>query len=780
MNQQLRVLHLLDRLHDIPKSQQSEFLDGACGDDIELRREIDSLLAMKEDAGDLFVSEEEDQVRTEFLSTKSEGLPGCAFRLQAGRLLSERYEIQATLGRGGMGEVYRAADLRLGRGVAIKILNIAALRNQQMRERFDRELKSVAALSHSNVVTLYDVASDGDMTFAVMELIDGTTLRNMAQERIDVDAAIWIAIDVAAGLAAAHRCNIMHRDIKPENIMVTSQGIAKILDFGIARTETSDDQVTQISSAGMMPGTPPYMSPEQAEGNDVGCSTDIFSFGTVLFEMLTGTNPFRGKSVMNTLQKICEAKRPRVSDQGGAVPKSLADLVDSMLQVRPIDRPSIEEVQNRLMGVGSSATLASLGTSRARVPTVETPKVASDTTAVSAFGGRPSIAVLPLLAVGSGPQNAMFGDAISHEVIVELSKLHSLMVIARGSSFQFRAPTVDLAEVGSVLAVKYVLTGTVDIQANRCLVSIELVRAADTAIMWAETFEPAMDDVLQLRHEITSQIVSAIEIQVQMVEAQHAMRLPTENLDAWSAYHRGLWHMYRFNSRDNEIAASLFDQAIDLDRSFARAHAGRSFTHFQQAFLNYSENAEDQQQLARGAAEIALQLDPLDPFVNLTMGRTEWISGNIERAGGWLDQSLQLSPSYAFANYNRGLVDVILNDGQRCEQSIQRALSLSPIDPLNYAMHCTLAFSHLVRGQFEDAVQSAERAIRVPTAHIHIYLTAAMANELAGNGDAARQLIAQIRQMDPDYSQHDFLRRFPFRDPGTVQMMQDSLSRLDI
>ena len=206
-----------------------------------------------------------------------------------------------------------------------------------------------------------------------------------------------------------------------------------------------------------------------------------------------------------------------------------------------------------------------------------------------------------------------------------------------------------------------------------------------------------------------------------------------------------------------------------------------SFTHFQQAFLKYSSGIESEQSLARQSAETALQLDPHDPFVNLTMGRTEWLENNLEDAGVWLDQSLKLCPNYAFAMYNRGLVDAFLNDGDQAERNIEKSLLLSPsIDPLNYAMYGTRADSHLIRGQYREAVRWVDQAIRIPTAHIHIFLIAAMTHELAGNGDTARRHITRVRQMDPSYTQQDFFRAFPFQDPVTIKTFSDSLSRMNI
>jgi TolB-like protein len=218
---------------------------------------------------------------------------------------------------------------------------------------------------------------------------------------------------------------------------------------------------------------------------------------------------------------------------------------------------------------------------------------------LSGADSRPSIAVLPLQLFGADPRYEMLADAVAHEIIVELSRLHWLFVIARGSSFRFRGPDVDLQAASSILGVRYFLTGSVAIEGGRSVVTVELSHATDSRVLWADRFEGPVDNLLELRLTIAARIVTALELRIPMVEATEAAKLPTANLDSWSAYHRGLWHMYRFNAHDNEIAAHLFGRAISADPDFARAHAGLSFTHFQNAFVGYSTDKEAERRLAR-------------------------------------------------------------------------------------------------------------------------------------------------------------------------------------
>jgi len=392
----------------------------------------------------------------------------------------------------------------------------------------------------------------------------------------------------------------------------------------------------------------------------------------------------------------------------------------------------------------------------------------------------PSIAVLPFQALSAEPQHATLADAVAHELIVELSRLHWLFVIARGSSFQFRAPDVDLRMVGERLGARYLLTGTVAVEPPRSVVTVELVQAHDRQLLWAERFEGRVDDLLGLRATVAREIVNAIDYRIPIAEASRSAGLPTESLDAWAAYHRGLWHMYRFNAQDNAVAQRLFEQAIRADPHFARAHAGLSFTHFQNAFIGYTPDTANEHRLTREFAEKSLALDPLDPFGNLSMGRVEWLDGDLERSFPWYDRCIELNPNYAFGHYNRALADVMAGHSDQSDVGVGKAMALSPLDPLRYAHLGTRAFSCIVRGDPVSACEWAEKGARAPNAHVHIFAIAAIANELAGNHPAAEAWAADVRRRMPDYRHEHFFKAFPFRDEQTCAVARAALARLNI
>ena len=266
---------------------------------------------------------------------------------------------------------------------------------------------------------------------------------------------------------------------------------------------------------------------------------------------------------------------------------------------------------------------------------------------------RPSLAVLPFRFVAGGERYAALASALPDELITDLARLRWLLVTARGSSFRLRAADPDFGDIGRLLGVRYCLWGTVEVASERLLVIVELVDTHDGAIIWADRFSGRVDDVHEMREQIRAQVLMALEIRIPLHEASRARLAAVENLDAWSAYHLGLQHLYRFNRLDNSAATDLFGRAVTLDPTFARAHAGLSFVHFQSAFMHYTDAMPAAISQARRCAERGLELDPLDPFVNFTMGRTYWLEGDLETSLSWLERATDISPHYAQGIYAR-------------------------------------------------------------------------------------------------------------------------------
>ncbi len=404
--------------------------------------------------------------------------------------------------------------------------------------------------------------------------------------------------------------------------------------------------------------------------------------------------------------------------------------------------------------------------------------VEADDAAPSELAARPSIAVLPFRVIGDpGPWGAI-ADALPHELIAELSRQRWLLVTARGSSFRLRAAEADLREVGRLLDVRYCLTGAVEIAGARLVVTAELTDTRRGNVVWAERFDGALQDVHRVRDEIRGRVLAELEIRIPAHEAAWARLAVPDDLGAWGAFHLGLQHMYRFNRHDNEVALSLFERAVALEPGFARAQAGLSFVHFQAAFLRYTGDLGREIELARRCAERGLELDALDPFVNMTMGRSFWLVGDLDGGLSWLERATAISPSYAQGIYARAWTEALAGRGTEGREHADLAMRLSPLDPLYYAMLGTRALAHLALGQDVEAVAWAERAAHSPGAHVLITMIAAAAAALNGDATGAAAWAANARARNPTLGREHFFRAFPMQPPSLRRRVSGALARL--
>jgi TolB-like protein len=394
-------------------------------------------------------------------------------------------------------------------------------------------------------------------------------------------------------------------------------------------------------------------------------------------------------------------------------------------------------------------------------------------------GGRPSIAVLPFRLAGAAGAQAFLADALSDELIADLARLRWLFVIARGSTFRFRGPEVDCRQAGEALGARYCLTGSLAFAGPAAVIAVELVDAASGEVLWAETFGEAAERVRELLPEIAARVVAALELQIPSHEAQIARGTPGA-LGAWSAYHIGLDHMFRFNRADNALAAGLFEQARQADPGFARAYGGLSFIHFQNAFLNYVPDRAGEAETARELASQALQCDRLDPFCHLNMGRSLWLCGELRDSIEWFGQATTISPSYAQGIYSMAWAKTLSGDADAGESDALLALRLSPLDPLRYAMLATCGLAKAMRGDYAEAAQWCERAARSPGAHKHIAVIAAIATSLAGQADSSALWIGRAKQSDPGLTAGDFLDSFPFAPTPARETIERCLAGLGL
>ncbi len=391
--------------------------------------------------------------------------------------------------------------------------------------------------------------------------------------------------------------------------------------------------------------------------------------------------------------------------------------------------------------------------------------------------GRPSIAILPFDVLGTDAASGTLSEAIPHELIAAISRLRWISVIARGSSFRFRSNTDDLGEIGRRLGIRFCLTGSVEAAGKRVTVNVELADTTNEQVIWADRFQSAMEEIHQIRETIIAQVVFAVEVQIPLSEASRARLKSPDNIDVWSLYHLGLQNLYRFDENENHRAVAMFEKAISLEPGFARAHAALSFAHFKTAFMHYSTDRNQAVLAARGAAERAIELDPMDPFANFNMGRSLWLCDDLSGALGWLNRATSLSPSFAQGIYARAWTETVSGATEEGRRLSDEARSLSPLDPMLYAMLATRAMSLSMDGRDEEAAGWAARAANEPGAHDHIWLIAVLTSELAGRRQLAAQWAQRLKLHGHGISQAQFFRSFPFSDDAIKARFSAALTR---
>ena len=392
-------------------------------------------------------------------------------------------------------------------------------------------------------------------------------------------------------------------------------------------------------------------------------------------------------------------------------------------------------------------------------------------------GGRPSIAVLPFQQLGMLPELAILGDAIPHEIIEALSRLRWLAVIARGSTFRFRQVAADLDLVSTALAARYVLSGAIESPGRTIAVTLELTDSSSREIIWADRLVAPVDEVGDLRSRIVAHLVSALEAHIPYNEARIARLSDPAGLDAWANYHIGLGHLYRFTADDNALAKRCFERAITADPQLARAHAGLSFTSFLEAFLRLTSDPAQAARDARRHAERGLELDPLDPFANFTMGRTFWLSNEPDIAADWLARATTLNPNYAQGFYASAFTAMLTGKAPAAYAALDTALYLSPLDPLLYGIHGVRAQMLIQQEDHEAAAGWADRAAATPGAHYLIAMIAIVANGLAERHEQATRWRQTIRRLKPDATAADYFAAFPTRESKSRARIEKELRR---
>jgi eukaryotic-like serine/threonine-protein kinase len=599
------------------------------------------------------------------------------------------YEIIGPLGAGGMGEVYRARDLRLGREIALKVLPEGMSHDPEHLARFEREARIVAGLNHPNIVTLHSVDDDGDIRFLTMELVDGQSLSDLVTPGgLPIKRALDMAVAIADALAAAHERGVLHRDLKPANVMVTREGHIKVLDFGLARAMPDASRGASAAStlSGLIVGTPQYLSPEMIRGEALDARADLFGFGVMLYELLAGRRPFAGANDLVVTAAILNATPEPISQTRKGVPPELERLVNRCLAKQPGDRPgSAREV-------GETLRQLRRGLERA-----ETQVLASERMA--------SIAVLPFVNRSRDEADEYFADGITEDVIAQLCKVRTLKVISRASVMIFKARQESLQDIAAKLQVGHLIEGSVRRVGDRVRIVAQLVDPESGRSLWTETYDRQLTDIFEIQTDVALHIADALRAELTMGERERLRREPTSDMQAYELYLRGRQHLVRFTVEDLRQGIEFFQRAIDRDPGLAPAHVGLALAHTEladQAVMRRDEAGTR----ARAAAQRAVELDPElgDAHCAVAYARLMF---DLDWAGAeaGFKRALELSPGNAFACDLYGRMCAGL---ERFDEAIALQERANELDPLTQRID--LATSLIRAGRNADAARVASRA----------------------------------------------------------------------
>jgi serine/threonine protein kinase/tetratricopeptide (TPR) repeat protein len=675
-----RAKRLLLEVADLPEGDRKAYLDSACKDDPELRKEVDSLLAYDAD-------------RLEILGTGGATSPAPVDTL-IGQTVAH-FEILDQIGVGGMGVVYKAEDTSLRRTVALKFLPLELARDPGAKARFLREAQAAAALDHANICTVHEIGENEGLTFIAMAYVEGRSLKEMlGAGPVELDQAMDLSIQIAEGLKAAHDKGIVHRDIKPANVMVTSEGRAKIADFGLAKFAGR----SEITTGGTRMGTVSYMSPEQARGEAVDHRTDIWSLGAMLYEMITGQRPFRGDHDSAVIYSILNEDPEPMTSVRVDVPQEVQWIVDRAMAKSPDER--YQSVTDML------ADLRLLRRGAGTQPRADQ---------LIAAKRPPSIAVLPFVNMSGDAENEYFSDGLAEDLINSLSHIKELRVVARTSAFSFKGKDVPIREIGRKLGAGTLLEGSVRRSGNRLRVTAQLVNAGDGCHLWSERYDRQMEDVFAVQDEMSRAIVDKLRLKLLGEEERRLAKRHTEDQEAYHLYLKGRYVWNTRQERGMSKALEYFHRAIAKDPRYALPYVGIADAISLLSFWGFLP-AKESFPKAKAAIEEALGLDDM------------------------------LSEAHA----SRGWINTIYDwDWAGAEKELKQATELNP----NHAMvHMWYAHHLVARRRFEEALRQARRAQELDPLSLTMGALRGIVLGVAGQCDAAIDLLSKTLEMDPDFA----------------------------
>ena len=670
--------------------------------------------------------------------------------LTTGSIFAERYQIIEELGKGGMGNVYKIFDKKIKEKVALKLLKPEVGTDKKTIERFSNELKFARKISHRNVCRMYDLGEEEGNHYITMEYVPGEDLKStiIRVGQLSVGKTIFIAKQVCEGLAEAHRLGVVHRDLKPQNIMLDKEGNVRIMDFGIARSL----KTKRLTAAGVIIGTPEYISPEQVEGKEADQRSDIYSLGIILYEMATGRIPFEGETPLSIAVKHKSETPQDPKELNSQIPEDLARLIlrcmekdkekrcqgaDELLsELIKIEKgiPTTERVIPKRKPITSKEITVTFGLKKLFIPALIAIAIViigmiiwrllPKKEAVSLLPSRPSIAVLPFDDLSPQRDQDHFCDGMTDDIIAKLSKLEGLKVISRTSVMRYKNTDKDIKVIGQELGVATIVEGSVRRENNNIRVNAQLINVEDGFHLWAETYDRELINVFDIQSDVAEKIARALKAKLSPEEIEGIEKKPTENLEAYSLYLKGRWLWNKRNEEDLNKAIEYFEQAIEEDPNYSVAYAGLADSYI--VLPDYSSfPTKKAYPKAEEAALKALEIDNTlaEAYTSLAMvkGAFEW-----DWLGAESDykRAIELNPGYATAHHWYGWHLMWLG---RHDEAIAEIKIAQELDPLSLVISRNLGQFFYYARQYDKAIEALQRTIDVDPnfSQVHLVLGSA-------------------------------------------------------
>ena len=691
-----------------------------------------------------------------------------------GRTISH-YRIIEELGSGGMGHVYLAEDVRLGRKLAVKVLAPKLVTDQERVRRFGQEARAASALNHPNILTIHDIGQDGDIHFIATEFVDGETLRaRLDRGGLELLEVLEIGTQIGCALAAAHDAGIVHRDVKPENVMLRPDGYVKVLDFGLAKltpsglTNTAVDGVTRSvmeTNPGVVLGTVSYMSPEQARGKPVDARSDIFSLGVMLYEMIAGRLPFVGATPADVLGAILHVE-PIPLGRVSAVPDSLVKVaaqamsksaearhqtMDALVADLKAVRRQIEQVERGSAGrVGTSpadssdsvlsSQIQSVGSGAGLQSAAGTPSAAVPARRRRARRTIDSLAVLPLENASQDPEMEYLSDGITESIINTLSQLPKLRVMSRTTVFRYKGRPQEPQRIGRDLNVRAVLTGRVLHRGDMLVIGAELVDVDDGSQIWGGQFQRRLSGIFELQEEISTEMTDRLRLKLTGDQKKRLAKPATRAVEAYQAYLKGRYLLNKRTAESLVKAIEHFEEAIATDPSYAAAHAGIGEAYALSAGVGFGVIARPEAiRRARAAAGRALELDATlveaHALVAYLKFRFEWDWAGAELA---FERALELNPGHAPSHHWYAM---FLGSRGRFDEALQEMRRAQQLDPLSSVVASGIGRILHFSGRFDEAIAQYRHLIQRDPAFSRVWFDLGLTLTAMGAYDeAAREL----------------------------------------